>query len=83
MFRFAGVRKQDFPWQAFCRSGVVSVSVSCRCRVDGFPAKETLETLEALLSTIEYVAFSEARRQGFSPGTPVSSPPSSVNGFSQ
>ena len=26
------------------------------------------------------VAFSEARRQGFSPGTPVSSPPSSVNG---
>ena len=24
--------------------------------------------------------FSEARRQGFSPGTPVSSPPSSVNG---
>ena len=27
-----------------------------------------------------YVAFSEARRQGFSPDTPVSSPPSSVNG---
>ena len=26
------------------------------------------------------VAFSEARCQGFSPGTPVSSPPSSVNG---
>ena len=26
---------------------------------------------------------SKARRQGFSPGTPVSSPPSSVNGFSQ
>ena len=26
------------------------------------------------------VAFSEARRQGFSPGTPVSSPTSSVNG---
>ena len=26
------------------------------------------------------MAFSEARRQGFSPGTPVSSPPSSVNG---
>ena len=24
--------------------------------------------------------FSEARPQGFSPGTPVSSPPSSVNG---
>ena len=29
------------------------------------------------------MAFSEARRRGFSPGTPVSSPPSSVNGFSQ
>ena len=27
-----------------------------------------------------HVAFSEARRQGFSPGTPVSSPSSSVNG---
>ena len=26
------------------------------------------------------MAFSEARRQEFSPGTPVSSPPSSVNG---
>ena len=26
------------------------------------------------------MAFSEARRQGFSPGTPVSSPPLSVNG---
>ena len=26
------------------------------------------------------MAFSEARRQGFSLGTPVSSPPSSVNG---
>ena len=26
------------------------------------------------------MAFSEARRQGFSPGTPVSSSPSSVNG---
>ena len=26
------------------------------------------------------MAFSEARRQGFSPGTPVSSPPSSANG---
>ena len=30
-----------------------------------------------------YVAFSLARRQGFSPGTAVSSPPSSVNGFIQ
>ena len=30
-----------------------------------------------------YVAFSEARRQGFSPGTPVFFPPSSGNGFSQ
>ena len=29
------------------------------------------------------MAFSEARRRGFSPGTPVSSPPSSANGFSQ
>ena len=29
------------------------------------------------------MAFSEARRQGFSPGTSVSSPPSSVNSFSQ
>ena len=27
-----------------------------------------------------HVAFSEARHQGFSPGTPVSSPPSSING---
>ena len=26
------------------------------------------------------MAFSEARRQGFSPGTPVSFPPPSVNG---
>ena len=26
------------------------------------------------------MAFSEARHYGFSPGTPVSSPPSSVNG---
>ena len=26
------------------------------------------------------MAFSEARRKGLSPGTPVSSPPSSVNG---
>ena len=26
------------------------------------------------------MAFSEARRQGFSPGTPDSSPPSSANG---
>ena len=26
------------------------------------------------------MAFSEACRQGFPPGTPVSSPPSSVNG---
>ena len=26
------------------------------------------------------MAFSEARCQGFSPGTPVTSPPSSVNG---
>ena len=26
------------------------------------------------------MAFSEARRQGFSPGSPASSPPSSVNG---
>ena len=26
------------------------------------------------------MAFSEARRQGFSPGTPIFSPPSSVNG---
>ena len=31
----------------------------------------------------QYVTFSEARHQGFSRGTPVSSPPSSVNGFSQ
>ena len=30
-----------------------------------------------------YVTFSEARCQGFSLGTPVSSPPSLVNGFSQ
>ena len=29
------------------------------------------------------MAFSEARRQGFSPSTPVSSLSSSVNGFSQ
>ena len=29
---------------------------------------------------LQCVAFSEARRQGFSPGTPVSSTPSSVNG---
>ena len=29
---------------------------------------------------LQYVAFSEARCQGFSPGTPISSPPSSVNG---
>ena len=29
------------------------------------------------------MAFSEARRQGFSPGTPVSSPPLSVSWFSQ
>ena len=28
-------------------------------------------------------AFSEASHQGFFPGTPVSSPPLSVNGFSQ
>ena len=28
------------------------------------------------------MAFSEARRQGFPPGTPVSFPPQSVNGFS-
>ena len=28
---------------------------------------------------LKYVALSEARRQGFSLGTPVSSPPSSVN----
>ena len=34
-------------------------------------------------SGVSYVAFSEAPRQGFSPGTQVSSPPSSVNGFSQ
>ena len=26
------------------------------------------------------MAFAEARRQGFSPGTPLSSPPPSVNG---
>ena len=26
------------------------------------------------------MAFSEVRRQGFSPGTPVSTPPSSVDG---
>ena len=29
------------------------------------------------------MAFSEARLQGFSPGTPVSSPPSSLLWFSQ
>ena len=29
------------------------------------------------------MAFYEARRQGFSPGAPVLSPPSSVNGVSQ
>ena len=29
------------------------------------------------------MAFSKARRQGFSRGTPLSSPPSSVNGLSQ
>ena len=29
------------------------------------------------------MAFTEARRQGFSPGTPVSFPPSLVNGYSQ
>ena len=29
------------------------------------------------------MAFSEARRLGFSPATPVSSPPLPVNGFSQ
>ena len=29
---------------------------------------------------LEYVAFSEARHQGFFPGTPVPSPPLSVNG---
>ena len=30
-----------------------------------------------------YVTFSEAHCQGFSPGAPISSPPSSMNGFSQ
>ena len=34
-------------------------------------------------SDCSYVAFFEARRQGFSPGTPVSSSPSSVQWFSQ
>ena len=29
------------------------------------------------------MGFSEARCQGFPPGTPVTSPPTSVNGFSQ
>ena len=29
------------------------------------------------------MSFSEARRRAFSSGTPVSTPPSSVNGFSQ
>ena len=29
---------------------------------------------------VQCVAFSRARRRGFSPGTPVSFPPSSVNG---
>ena len=29
---------------------------------------------------LSYMAFSEARLKGFSPGIPVSSPPSSVNG---
>ena len=30
--------------------------------------------------SLQYVAFPEARHQESSPGTPVSSPPSSVNG---
>ena len=32
---------------------------------------------------LEFSAYSEARHQGFSLGTPVSSPPSLINGFSQ
>ena len=34
-----------------------------------------------LRTVVGYVAFSEARRQGFSSGTPVSSPPSSFIGL--
>ena len=41
----------------------------------GFESRLGLE-----FSGLWYVAFSETRRQGFSPGTPVSSPPSSING---
>ena len=32
---------------------------------------------------LKYVTVSEVRCRGFSPGTPVSSPPLSVNGFRQ
>ena len=37
--------------------------------------------VRAWIFGLSYVAFSEAPHQGFSPGTPVSSPPSSVNGL--
>ena len=37
-----------------------------------------VEKTEEYASNSHWLAFSEARRQGFFPGTPVSSPPSSV-----
>ena len=42
----------------------------------GFESRLGLESLG-----FQYVAFSDARRQGFSPGTPVFSPHSPVNGL--
>ena len=41
--------------------------------LSGFESRLGLESSGRIV-----VAFSEARRQGFSPGTPVSSPPTSV-----
>ena len=44
---------------------------------------DMLEEVTTAEQEIYLYGVSEAHRQGFSLGTPVSSPPSSVNGFSQ
>ena len=46
------------------------------------PAVNT-DLYSGLADVLIFLKFSEARRWGFSPGTPLFSPPSLVNGFSQ
>ena len=52
--------------------------VECRWWNDGC----TVKTVVTWRSSAFMLSAPEARRQRFSPGAPVSSPPSSVNGFS-